>query len=116
VPAIGNRSDALKPFLQPVWLALGLLCGPVPLCAADYDVIVYGCTSAVVIAAVQAKKMGKSVTPSRLMGNPIAGEDNGYIVLATVLQCQLHKRLTGVLRGSGASQDDPDGRGIDHVR
>ena len=32
-----------------------------PLCAKDYDVIVYGCISAGVIAAVQAKKMGKSV-------------------------------------------------------
>ena len=35
----------MKPFLQPVWLALGLLCGPVLLCAADYDIIVSGDTS-----------------------------------------------------------------------
>jgi len=32
-----------------------------PLAAADYDVVVYGATSAGVIAAVQAKKMGRSV-------------------------------------------------------
>ena len=50
----------MKPFLQPVWLALGLLCGPVLLCAADYDIIVSGGTSGV-IATMQAKKMGKSV-------------------------------------------------------
>jgi hypothetical protein len=31
----------MKPFLQPVWLALGLLCGRVPLRAAGYDVVVY---------------------------------------------------------------------------
>ena len=31
------------------------------LAAADYDVVVYGATSAGVIAAVQAKKMGRSV-------------------------------------------------------
>jgi pyruvate/2-oxoglutarate dehydrogenase complex dihydrolipoamide dehydrogenase (E3) component len=42
-------------------LALGLLCVRVPLRAADYDVVVYGGTPAGVIAAVQAKKMGKSV-------------------------------------------------------
>jgi thioredoxin reductase len=29
--------------------------------AEDYDVVIYGGTSAAVIAAVQAKKMGKSV-------------------------------------------------------
>jgi hypothetical protein len=52
----------MHPFLQPVWLALDLLCGPVPLCAADYDVIVSGGTSSGVIATMQAKKMGKSVT------------------------------------------------------
>src|SRR5688572_1624817 len=42
-------------------LLAGLLLAGVSRGAADYDVVVYGGTSAGVIAAVQAKKMGKSV-------------------------------------------------------
>jgi glycine/D-amino acid oxidase-like deaminating enzyme len=44
--------------------------------AADYDVVVYGGTSAGVIAAVQAKKMGKSVVvvgPDRHLGGLSSG-------------------------------------------
>ena len=61
MPAIGNRSDVRNPFLQPVWLALGLLCGLVTLRAENYDVVVYDLHLGGVIAPVQAKKMGKSV-------------------------------------------------------
>src|SRR5688572_11042239 len=44
--------------------------------AADYDLVVYGGTSAAVIAAVQAKKMGKSVvvvSPDKHLGGLSAG-------------------------------------------
>src|SRR6188474_325478 len=44
--------------------------------AADYDVVVYGGTSAAVIAAVQAKKMGKSVVivcPDKHLGGLSSG-------------------------------------------
>src|SRR4051794_38038653 len=44
--------------------------------AADYDVVVYGGTSAGVIAAVQAKKMGKSVVlvgPDKHLGGLSSG-------------------------------------------
>src|SRR5215207_8461714 len=47
-----------------------------PLHAADYDVVVYGGTSAAVIAAVQAKKMGKSVvvvSPDKHLGGLSSG-------------------------------------------
>src|SRR6187549_1867338 len=45
-------------------------------CAADYDVVVYGGTSAAVIAAVQVKKMGKSVvivSPDKHLGGLSSG-------------------------------------------
>ncbi len=48
----------------------------VRLAAADYDVVVYGGTSAGVIAAVQAKKMGKSVVvvgPDKHLGGLSSG-------------------------------------------
>src|SRR5687767_12106040 len=44
--------------------------------AADYDVVVYGGTSAGIIAAVQAKKMGKSVvivSPDKHLGGLSSG-------------------------------------------
>lgn len=47
-----------------------------PLRAADYDVVIYGGTSAAVIAAVQAKKMGKTVvvvSPDKHLGGLSAG-------------------------------------------
>ncbi len=47
-------------FILPPLLAVFALLAQ-PLAAADYDVVVYGATSAGVIAAVQAKKMGRSV-------------------------------------------------------
>src|SRR6476469_7962737 len=44
--------------------------------AEDYDIVVYGGTSAAVIAAVQAKKMGKSVvvvSPDKHLGGLSSG-------------------------------------------
>jgi hypothetical protein len=49
---------------------------PASLSAADYDVVVYGGTSAAIIAAVQAKKMGKSVvvvSPDKHLGGLSSG-------------------------------------------
>jgi len=59
-------------FLSSVALAAGL----VGLRAADYDVVVYGGTSGAVIAAVQAKAMGKSVvlvSPDKHLGGLSSG-------------------------------------------
>ncbi len=53
-----------------------LACLPLLAQAADYDVVVYGGTSAGVIAAVQAKKMGKSVIivgPDKHLGGLSSG-------------------------------------------
>ncbi len=47
-----------------------------PAAAADYDIVIYGGTSAAVIAAVQAKKMGKTVvvvSPDRHLGGLSSG-------------------------------------------
>src|SRR6186713_3521733 len=47
-----------------------------PVLAADYDVVVYGGTASGVIAAVQAKKMGKTaivVGPDKHLGGLSAG-------------------------------------------
>ena len=64
-------------FLLICFLLLG---GVLPPCstvaAADYDVVVYGGTSAGVIAAVQARKMGKSavlVGPDKHLGGLSSG-------------------------------------------
>src|SRR6267154_2043596 len=58
--------------MNPIWLTLVcLIASSVWLHAADYDLVVYGGTSAAVIAAVQAKKMGKSVvivSPDKHLG------------------------------------------------
>ena len=57
------------------WLAFILL-GACGLRAADYDVVVYGGTSGAVIAAVQARDMGKSVvlvSPDRHLGGLSSG-------------------------------------------
>jgi hypothetical protein len=56
-------------------LSVGLVTGSV-VRAQDYDVVVYGGTSAAVIAAVQAKKMGKSVvvvSPDKHLGGLSSG-------------------------------------------
>lgn len=48
----------------------------IPLRAEDYDIVIYGGTSAAIIAAVQAKKMGKSVivvSPDKHLGGLSAG-------------------------------------------
>jgi hypothetical protein len=53
-----------------------LLLYPAPALTADHDVVVYGGTSAGVIAAVQARRMGKSaviVCPDRHLGGLSSG-------------------------------------------
>ena len=47
--------------MKSLLILTSLVLTALPLRAADYDVVIYGGTSAAVIAAVQAKKMGKSV-------------------------------------------------------
>src|SRR5439155_18197960 len=56
--------------------ALGLVCLASPVRAADYDIVVYGGTSAGVAAAIQAARMGKTVVliePSRHIGGLTSG-------------------------------------------
>src|SRR6266436_2747489 len=55
-------------------LAAALACQIIP--AADYDIVIYGGTSAGVIAAVQAKRMGKTtviVCPDKHLGGLSSG-------------------------------------------
>jgi len=62
--------------LFPLLLLLGAISFPTQSPAAEYDVVVYGGTSAAVIAAVQAKKMGKSVvivSPDKHLGGLSSG-------------------------------------------
>ena len=62
--------------LRRIFLAVALLMGVVAGRAAEYDLVVYGGTSAGVIAAVQAKKMGKSVIivcPDKHLGGLSSG-------------------------------------------
>ncbi len=63
------------PFFRLTVAALFLLAGS-PVQAADYDVVIYGGTSAAVIAAVQVKKLGKSVvivSPDKHLGGLSSG-------------------------------------------
>ena len=56
--------------------AVTLLSNPTAALAADYDLVIYGGTSAGVIAAVQAKRLGKSVVivgPDKHLGGLSAG-------------------------------------------
>lgn len=65
----------MTPFSRHAALS-SLLVAALGLSAADYDVVVYGGTSAGVIAAVQAKRMGKSVVivgPDRHLGGLSSG-------------------------------------------
>jgi len=64
--------------MRPLWLAfLGLLLVPLSACAADeYDVVIYGGTSAGVSAAIQTARMGKTVVviePSKHVGGLTTG-------------------------------------------
>lgn len=64
----------LRPALGPLLAAVILLSGTTR--SAEYDLVVYGGTSAGVIAAVQARRMGKSVvlvSPDRHLGGLSAG-------------------------------------------
>jgi pyruvate/2-oxoglutarate dehydrogenase complex dihydrolipoamide dehydrogenase (E3) component len=57
-------------------LFLALLIAATSARAADYDLVIHGGTSAAVIAAVQAKKMGKSViivSPDKHLGGLTMG-------------------------------------------
>src|SRR3954464_1423816 len=60
-------------------LYIGLVClstGSFGLRAAEYDLVIYGGTSAAVIAAVQARSMGKSVvlvSPDKHLGGLSSG-------------------------------------------
>src|SRR5437868_1108512 len=57
-------------------LLFTLITYPIVSLAADYDIVVYGDTAAGVIAAVQAKKMGKTVIvvgPDKHLGGLSAG-------------------------------------------
>ncbi len=59
-----------------VWLLVVLVVGSAGVRAAEFDVVVYGGTSGGVIAAVQAKKMGKSVVlvgPDKHLGGLTSG-------------------------------------------
>lgn len=58
------------------FLAAALLLTRINLCAAEYDLVIYGGSSAGVIAAVQAKKMGQSVvivSPDKHLGGLSSG-------------------------------------------
>ena len=63
--------------MQRLFLSIALLtCGGASATSADYDVVVYGGTSAGVIAAVQAIKMGKTaviVGPDKHLGGLSSG-------------------------------------------
>jgi lysophospholipase L1-like esterase len=62
--------------LPAYWLTALLLLSPLQARAADYDLVIYGGTSAAVIAAVQAKKMGKTVvvvSPDQHLGGLSSG-------------------------------------------
>ncbi len=59
-----------------VWLLVVLVVGSAGVRAAEFDVVVYGGTSGGVIAAVQAKRMGKSVVlvgPDKHLGGLTSG-------------------------------------------
>src|SRR3954470_19918663 len=71
-PVAGRQSRRMSFFRSLVLLLFGF--GAVR--AADYDVVVYGGTSAGVMAAVQAKKMGKTVVrvgPDKHLGGLSSG-------------------------------------------
>lgn len=64
----------MRPFVPLLVLVSAVL--PSRLLSADYDVVVYGGTSAAITAAVQAKKMGKSVvivSPDKHLGGLSSG-------------------------------------------
>ena len=95
--------------IPPSLLSLALLAlTSVAACGADsYDVVVYGGTSAGVIVAVQAAKMGKSVViiePSRRIGGMTSGGlghvDTGNVKSIGGLSLEFFQRV-GARYGSG---------------
>jgi len=71
-----HLQDNPMPLTTRLALVPTILCASLGLNGADYDVVVYGGTSAGVIAAVQAKKMGKSVVvvgPDKHLGGLSSG-------------------------------------------
>jgi hypothetical protein len=73
-----------------------------PARAAEYDVVIYGGTSAGVIAAVQAKKMGKSaiiVCPDKHLGGLSSGglgwTDTGNKAVIGRLSREFYHRIVG---------------------
>lgn len=90
------------------WLA-ALCLGTVGLRAAEFDVVVYGGTSAGVIAAVQAKAMGKSVVvvgPDKHLGGLTSGglgwTDTGNKAVIGGLAREFYHRVWKHYDGEGA--------------
>ena len=84
---------------HPLPALAALLLPLAPAAAADYDVVVYGGTSAGVIAAVQAKAMGKSVV--------LVGQDRHLGGLELVVAQQNDDRIGR--RREGQSEKDQGG-------
>jgi hypothetical protein len=84
--------------LKSSWLLA--LCVVVPCRAADYDLVIYGGTAAAVTAAVQAKRMGKSVVivcPDRHLGGLSSGglgwTDQGNKAVVGGLSREFYERI-----------------------
>jgi hypothetical protein len=91
------------------WLLVVFVVGPVGGRAAEFDVVVYGGTSAGVIAAVQAKKMGKSVVlvgPDQHLGGLTSGglgwTDTGNKAVIGGLAREFYHRVWKHYDGEGA--------------
>jgi hypothetical protein len=94
----------MKPLLLLLTLTLTL-----PLSAGDHDIVIYGGTSAAVIAAVQAKQMGKSaviVCPDKHLGGLTSGglgwTDSGNKAVIGGLSRNFYHRIWKEYQKSGA--------------